>query len=369
MAGTQKGSERKSLVDNSDEKIKTALEKARAEAKTAKARARAEEEARLKAEEALAQALELKATVQAEIEAEREARIRIERGLTELQEDLKIAQEELQRERQARANAEQARDEVEKAWAAERSQWLNAGKAESPALGVEEKGAERRVSFVVRLTVDERGQPKRTEVEHSLSGKKEAFPSLDVQRMAAFMKDCISPLAVLIPASPADLIPAKAEVETVESKKPGTTMTVSSVQVFRVDVPGVPASFLNQNEAFVVHVCFQLEGPEALSVTAKEPPFEVQIYSRVVGRGGSSLLKSYRANLVKGLFEYTAQIQMPGLPTGLHRLFTQVALNEPVKMISYFEGPVIKVKGEKSSAEPITAMKAPLPSRKSALKV
>jgi hypothetical protein len=57
------------------------------------------------------------------------------------------------------------------------------------ALG--EGGAERRVTFVVRLTVDEQGQPRRTEVEHAKSGEKETFPGLDVQRLVAFMKACI----------------------------------------------------------------------------------------------------------------------------------------------------------------------------------
>jgi len=55
-----------------------------------------------------------------------------------------------------------------------------------------EEGAERRVTFIVRLTVDEQGQPRRTEIEHAQSGKKETFPSLDAQRLAAFMKACIS---------------------------------------------------------------------------------------------------------------------------------------------------------------------------------
>ena len=57
----------------------------------------------------------------------------------------------------------------------------------------EEEGAERRVTFIVRLTVDERGQPRRTEIEHARSGKKETFAGLDVQRLTAFMEACISP--------------------------------------------------------------------------------------------------------------------------------------------------------------------------------
>jgi hypothetical protein len=60
-----------------------------------------------------------------------------------------------------------------------------------PPMAPEEEGAERRVTFIIRLTVDERGRPRRTEIEHAQSGQKETFPDLDVQRLAAFMKKCI----------------------------------------------------------------------------------------------------------------------------------------------------------------------------------
>jgi hypothetical protein len=62
-----------------------------------------------------------------------------------------------------------------------------------PPMAPEEEGAERRVSFILRVTVDERGRPRRTEIEHAQSGQKETFPGLDVQRLAAFIKQCISP--------------------------------------------------------------------------------------------------------------------------------------------------------------------------------
>jgi len=58
------------------------------------------------------------------------------------------------------------------------------------ALGKE--GAERRVSFILRVTVDEQGQPRRAEVEHARSGNKEAYPGLDLQRLVAFVEVCIN---------------------------------------------------------------------------------------------------------------------------------------------------------------------------------
>jgi hypothetical protein len=63
---------------------------------------------------------------------------------------------------------------------------------EPPPTALGEEGTERRVTFIIRLTVDERGRPRRTEIEHAQSGQKETFPDLDVQRLTAFMKKCIN---------------------------------------------------------------------------------------------------------------------------------------------------------------------------------
>jgi hypothetical protein len=65
--------------------------------------------------------------------------------------------------------------------------------AKPPPTTLGEEGTERRITFIIRLTVDERGQPRRTEIEHAQSGQKEILPDLDVQRLAAFMQKCISP--------------------------------------------------------------------------------------------------------------------------------------------------------------------------------
>jgi hypothetical protein len=70
---------------------------------------------------------------------------------------------------------------------------IEAEDMEPPSAALSEEGTERRITFIIRLTVDERGQPRRTEIEHAQSGQKETFPDLDVQRLAAFMKKCISP--------------------------------------------------------------------------------------------------------------------------------------------------------------------------------
>jgi hypothetical protein len=88
--------------------------------------------------------------------------------------------------KQARAEAERALMEARKAMGAE------AENTEPLPTALGEEGAERRVTFILRVTVDEQGQPRRTEVEHARSGKKEAYPGLDLQRLADFMEACIS---------------------------------------------------------------------------------------------------------------------------------------------------------------------------------
>ena len=123
-----------------DEETRVALEKAMAEVEAALARTKEEARARLKAEAALAEAQqEALATVQAEVEQERQA-----------------------------SPIEQARAAVERALA---QVWPASGTepegTEPPPTAPGEGGAERRVTFIVRLTVDQRDQPRRTEVEHA----------------------------------------------------------------------------------------------------------------------------------------------------------------------------------------------------------
>jgi hypothetical protein len=101
---------------------------------------------------------------------------------------------EFEDERQAGAKAGQARAEVERALAgARQAMGIEAEDIEPPSAALSEEGTERRITFIIRLTVDERGQPRRTEIEHAQSGQKEILPDLDVQRLAAFMQKCISP--------------------------------------------------------------------------------------------------------------------------------------------------------------------------------
>ena len=114
-------------------------------------------------------------------------------SLAEVQRALRTAQAEAKRERQARIQAEKALTTVRKELAVARL-----GTEPEPQAQI------KRVSFVIRLTLDEHGQFGRTEIEHVSSGRKQNFLSLDGERLVAFMKACISPEFV-----PGDAIPTK----------------------------------------------------------------------------------------------------------------------------------------------------------------
>lgn len=119
--------------------------------------------------------------------------MKAEEALTEAQETWQPPRRRLQ-ERQAQVKIEQARAKAERTLEQIRKAMdTKEEHGNLPPSTPEEEGIEQRISFILRLTVDERGQPRRTEVEHAQSGKKETFSGLDVQRLVAFMKACISP--------------------------------------------------------------------------------------------------------------------------------------------------------------------------------
>jgi hypothetical protein len=324
---------------------------AEAQKKFAAAQAKVEKEhqARTQAEKALAEAQEALEAAQAKVEEQRQARTQAERSLTDIQDALAAAQVEVEQERDERIKAERALTEATKATAAE---VIHA----EPLTGArEEDGAEQRVSFVVRLTVDERGQPRRTEVEHAQSGKKEAFPALDVQRLAVFMKACISPPAILEPTAPAPPLPISAEAPTPEAHT-RAGLTVSDTQVFRKRLPGVTTLRLSPDESFLVQVRFQLEGSEAPALAAEESPFEIKVLAREVISGPSALLATHSGNLVKNVLEYSTQMQVPGLSPGLYRLVTVVTLHAPVNMVGHHERAAIHVVGSQPSVNPVSPL-------------
>jgi hypothetical protein len=316
----------------------------KAEINAARRRAKAGKKAGLKAEKTLAETQEPLVAAQEDVEQEREARIKAEKALTEDREALSAARLELEREHEARIEAEKGRAEAERAFEEARITKTDLGEdMETPLKTLREEGAEQRASFIVRLTVDARGEPRRTEVEDVQSGKKETFAALDGERLTAFMRACIGTLVISEPAVPPPSPSAEVGIPVPKPAKQSASLNVSEVQVFRIGAAVAMALPLRPNEPFVIQARFQLQGPDARSLTAQKSSYEMKVFANKVTSSESKLLTTYNGNLAKDVLEYTAQRQAPGLSPGLYRLVLRVTLGAPNRLAGYHEGPVIRV--------------------------
>jgi hypothetical protein len=257
-------------------------------------------------------------------------RLKSDEALAKAQEALKTAQAKVKRERQARAKAEKSLAEAQEALAAAR-------------LKVEHPAQIRRVSFVVRLTVYEQGQVGRTEIEHVESSRKQNFLSLDGERLVAFMKACTSPTIISEPTIPPIQSNEKAKAPILEPFRLKSNLIVSEVRVFHLGYSDSMTLVLTGEEPFGLRARFQLQGPDAQSLTTYASSFEIKLYANEVTSGESKLLTTYSAKLIQDLLEYTASTNVPGLAHGLYRLFTLVILSKPIKIGGYHDGPVIQV--------------------------
>jgi hypothetical protein len=282
----------------------------------------------------------------------RRSRQRARKGLTEAQKAQPVAAKEFKQERQARVQTEQDRTGTKRhSSKARKAARIKAETDESSLIILGEAGGEKRVSFVLRVTVDARGQPWRTEIEHAHSGKKEIFPALDVQRLTAFVKACIGSPAQLEPVTTL-LSPARRGTTSREFTKRAVSLTNLDVKIFSAHSPGIMTLTLDPDEDFVVQARFQLQGPDAFSLTADEFSYEMKVYANEVTSGTSKLLTTHSANLVKDVLEYTPQADVSGLSPGLYRLVTLVTLHTPIKMAARHTRLIIHVAGIQASTNP-----------------
>jgi hypothetical protein len=227
----------------------------------------------------------------------------------------------VEQEHQAQAEAERSLAGAPKAMEAEPTEPGDTEQSPTPS-ETEVEGRQQQVSFIVRVTVDERGQPRRTEIEH-------AHP------------------------------PTRAETPAPKRLGPASGPTISDVRVFRAGTPGAAVFILSSDEAFVLQASFHL-GAEVIPLTAQKPPFEMRIYAYEMTSGKPTLLSTHQGNLVEDVLDYAPETQVPGLPLGLYRLITLVTLQAPVTMVGCHEGPIVQVIGSSLSANPVAPLETPL---------
>jgi hypothetical protein len=201
----------------------------------------------------------------------------------------------------------------------------------------------KRVSFVVRITVDKNGQPGRTEVEGVENNKKQNFLNLDGEQLVTFMKACIFPESNLKTRS--SIAPFQ-EKEVSSIQAPHTlnfSLSITDVRAFRPANSDYSPLIYNSEEAFIVQTRFQLKGIDALLITSQESPYVVKVFFNEVTSSKSWLWTTHRTHLTRDLLEYSVLVDVSGLPTGLYRLFTVVTLGESFKMAQFYSNIIIQV--------------------------
>jgi len=237
---TQEEPKRKRPAGEPVEETSSVLEKRRAEPKAAVARTKEAGRVRPKAEETPPDIQEAAAAEQAQAEP---ARAELERTLVEA--------------RPARSVEAQA--------------------IVPPATVAEEQGAVQRVSFVVRVTVDGRGQPLRTEIEHATTKDKQLFAALDGEKLLNFMRRHIGLPAIPEPTIPPAPSSVRASAPTPDTPRPTARLTVSDVWVSGKETVGIMSSIRRSAEDLLIQVRFKLEGSQALALTVQAGSFKVKV--------------------------------------------------------------------------------------------
>jgi hypothetical protein len=294
---TSQDNEDMTQTGNSEKSPRTQVEKLRLELKAASARARAEEKARLKLEEALAQA----------------------------QADAQDAQADAERERQMRLQAEQALSDVQKKPIA------------GPAIPAG-SGAESRLVFILRLSLDENRQPKRVEIEENQTRKRDSIPGLDYRRISAFIQTFLSPLS-LGEEQPAAQAPGPMKIAGEIERTP--TIVITDVEVGDSQDPFNRLVFY-PHDRVQVRIRFHLDNPDILPEVDRDEGFEIKLHARNRQDNTYQLVASQRQAVLPGLVQYSVELELRNLLPGLYSLFTVVSLPS-ARLGRFFEGPVFEV--------------------------
>jgi hypothetical protein len=200
----------------------------------------------------------------------------------------------------------------------------------------------RRVSFIVRLTLDGNSQTGHTEIEHVPSGNKQSFPSLDGKHLVTFIKRFLS--SPIIPDSTIPLVQIhkKAETSTLLSPEPKSNLVVSDIQVIS-SAPSSMNSTITHGKPFSVRVRFQLSKLDAFSIPAHGLTFEVKIYIHDITSGKSKILTTSSSELKPDVLQYEVHTQVPGLPSGYYRLFVLINAGKPIQMAGYQDGLILQI--------------------------
>lgn len=200
----------------------------------------------------------------------------------------------------------------------------------------------KRVSFVVRLTLDGNSQIGHTEIEHVSSGNRQSFPSLEGEHLVTFIKSILPSPMIPDSAVPPAPILRTAGTRTLISPEPKPNLVISDIQAFS-SAPNSMNSTIIHGKTFLVRVRFQLPGLDAFSDRVHGLTFELKIYIHDITGGKSKILTTYSSELKPDVLQYEVHTEVPGLPSGYYRLFVLINAGKPIQIAGYQDGLILQI--------------------------
>jgi hypothetical protein len=331
--------EPESTFENESTNVRTDIAETRNDSKVLQAQVRAEKKARQHAEKKLTDAQEALSVAKAKLEKERLEREQAQQELIETQallEKIRIEADEL---RQVKDNAEPEKTEADNALEYVANTSFNEDEASTSS---ELYDSEQRISFVIRLAVDKRGQTRRTQIEHALSGNKDVFPSFNVQRMVDFIE---STVATIVSGEGAEALIQTETLpeEKTEKKNLELSLAITDLQTICINDKGELALIFIANTPISVRTYIQISGTESLAGFNCSIPYKINIYAIGVDTRSSSLVATGTADLVPGISVYSSQMQISGLPAGIFRLGIISIIPSPVNIAKITQETLLQV--------------------------
>ncbi len=205
---------------------------------------------------------------------------------------------------------------------------------------IERAATEQRISFIVRITRDEHGQPCRTEIEHALSGNKSSFPAFDAERLGIFILQCLNPDSRAQPALP--LGTRESIPKTTDSGR-DLKLVILQVSAARLEAPDLAVLILTPQERFLIQIDFEIQGSDALAACNEQCPYQVKVCAHPVTGGPFQELVAMRAKLAPGTLQYTVRAKASGVLSGTYRLITRIRLDSSPSVAGYHTQMAVQV--------------------------
>jgi hypothetical protein len=142
---------------------------------------------------------------------------------------------------------------------------------------------------------------------------------------------------------------AKASAESGKSEAgsssgvPSGGISVTDVQVLRLDKRNEPVSGLGVDEAFAIELRFEIGDVRDDSRPKVSAQYEVQVYADPITPGPAALIAEHRGVLSSDETVHSVKLRASGLPGGIYRLVTSVAVHNSLSLSGYQDGPVLTI--------------------------